>query len=99
MYFLAVSALEKVGDVSPDTWLKIALGVVILVMIVMVVRRAAQANKVVVGVCAFVGISILFFSWVYNRNEPKFLTPLISKIAPFFPTAKAQASRQAQPRS
>jgi hypothetical protein len=39
-------------------------------------------------------VSILFFSWVYNRNEPKWLTPVVEKIAPFFPTAGAYNNKQ-----
>jgi len=38
---------------------------------------------------------VVFFSWVYNRNEPKFLTPIVEKIAPFFPSAGAYNAKQA----
>jgi hypothetical protein len=47
----------------------------------------------------FVVGTVVFFSWVYNRNEPKFLTPIIEKIAPFFPSAGAyNAKQQTQPK-
>lgn len=95
--FAAVSAMEKIKELPPEIWFKIAMGVVILVAVVVVVRRAAKTNKVIMGVAAFVVVTILFFSWVYNRNEPKFLTPLVNKIAPFFPSASSYSAKQKTP--
>ena len=53
-----------------------------------------KVNKVVAGVVIFVVFTVVFFSWVYNRNEPKFLTPIVEKIAPFFPSAGAYEVKQ-----
>jgi hypothetical protein len=38
---------------------------------------------------------LIFFNWIYHRNEPKFLTPLVNRIAPFFPAAGAYETKQA----
>ena len=84
---LAASALETAQNIPPATWLKLGIGVAAFVIAVIVLRKIAQMNKVVLGVVVFVVLSIMFFSWVYNRNEPKWMTPLIDKIAPFFPSA------------
>ena len=51
----------------------------------------------VVGVGVFVVVSIVFFSWIYNRNEPKWMTPVIEKIAPFFPSAGSYQDKQRSP--
>lgn len=93
---LAVSALEALQDLPPGTWLKIGLGVAVLVAAVFLVRHLARMNKIVVGVVLVVAGSVVFFSWVYNRNEPRFLTPLVEKIAPFFPTAKVRQEKKWQ---
>ncbi len=53
-----------------------------------------RMNKIVAGVIVFVVVTVVFFSWVYNRNEPKFMTPIVEKIAPFFPSAGAYSSKQ-----
>ncbi len=45
----------------------------------------------------FVVCTVVFFSWVYNRNEPPFMTPLVQRIAPFFPSAGSYQSKQATP--
>ena len=78
----------------PDVWLKIGIGVAAVVIAMFVFRRIMKLNKVIAGVVIFVVVTVVFFSWVYNRNEPKFLTPIVERIAPFFPSAGAYASKQ-----
>ncbi len=78
----------------PDVWLKIGIGVAAVVIAMFVFRRIMKLNKVIAGVVVFVVVTVVFFSWVYNRNEPKFLTPIVERIAPFFPSAGAYASKQ-----
>ena len=53
-----------------------------------------KMNKLIASIILFVAGTIVFFSWVYNRNEPKFMTPIVEKIAPFFPSAGSYASKQ-----
>ena len=44
-------------------------------------------NKFVLFAVIVVVVMVVGFTWVYERNEPKFMTPFIDSIAPFFPTA------------
>jgi hypothetical protein len=46
---------------------------------------AARMNKFVLFAIIAVTVLVVGITWVYERNEPKFLTPLIDTIAPFFP--------------
>lgn len=94
MPFLAVTAWEKLKTLPPDVWLKVGIAVAGLVVAVFILRRVMKMNKVIAGVAIFVVTSVVFFSWVYNRNEPKFMTPLVERIAPFFPSAGAYATKQ-----
>ncbi|HYC71066.1 MAG TPA: hypothetical protein VEB66_07670 [Opitutaceae bacterium] len=96
MFPFAVSAMEKMKQIPPGTWLNIAIAVGAVIGAVFLVRRVAKMNKVIVGVVVFVFGTILFFNWVYYRNEPRFMTPVINKIAPFFPSAGAYESKQQQ---
>ena len=91
---LAQSAVEKMKTLPPDVWLKIGIVIVSIIAAVLVFRRLMKMNKLIGGIIAFVVCSILFFSWVYNRNEPKFLTPIVERIAPFFPTAGSYNAKQ-----
>jgi ABC-type iron transport system FetAB permease component len=94
MPLLAVTALEQIQTLPPSVWLKIVIAILALVVVVFVLRRVMKMNKVIAGVILFVVFTVVFFSWVYNRNEPKFLTPLVERIAPFFPSAGAYNAKQ-----
>ncbi len=94
MILLAVTAIEKIQTLKPEVWLKIGIVIVGFLVAVLLFRRIMRMNKIIAGVVVFVGVSVLFFSWVYNRNEPRFMTPIIEKVAPFFPSAGAYNSKQ-----
>jgi hypothetical protein len=94
MPLLAQSALDKVKTLPPDVWLKIGIAVVAFILVVLIFRRVMKMNKIVGSIIVAVVGSIVFFNWVYNRNEPKFLTPVVDKIAPFFPSAGAYNAKQ-----
>lgn len=94
MLLFAVTALEKMQTLKPEVWLKIGIAVVAFIVVVVLFRRIMRMNKVIAGVIVFVVFTVVFFSWVYNRNEPKFLTPIVDKIAPFFPSAGAYETKQ-----
>ncbi len=94
MRLFAVTALEKIKNQPPEVWLKVGIAVLAVLVVVFVVRRILQMNKVIAGVLIFVVGAVVFFSWVYNRNEPKFLTPIVQLVAPFFPSAGAYAPKQ-----
>lgn len=94
MPLLAVTALERLQQVPTEFWWRAAIAIVAVIVAVAVVRKLARANKVVLAVIVFVVAVILFFSWIYNRNEPRFLTPVIDKIAPFFPSKNTFEKKQ-----
>jgi hypothetical protein len=94
MVFLAVSTLEKLKKVPGDVWLKLGAGVLILVVTIIILRKLAKVNKFVLFFIIVLTGTILGFNWIYERNEPKFLTPLVEKVAPFFPSKGAYTDKQ-----
>jgi len=94
MPLLAQSAVEKIKTLPPDIWLKIGIVILGIIISVLLFRQVMKMNKILGSIVVFVVGSIIFFSWVYNRNEPKFMTPFVEKIAPFFPTAGAYNAKQ-----
>jgi hypothetical protein len=94
MLLFAVTALEKMQTLKPEVWLKIGIAVVAFIVVILLFRRIMRMNKIIAAVVVFVVGTVVFFSWVYNRNEPKFLTPIVDKIAPFFPSAGAYETKQ-----
>jgi len=76
-------------------WGNLAMFIFIFIASIFVIRKAAEMNKAVLCAIIFVVISCVGLNWVYARNEPKFLTPIVEKIAPFFPSAGSYANKQA----
>jgi hypothetical protein len=96
MLSFAVTSLEKIEKVPPLFWLK-ALGVLAaFIAAIVVLRKVARMNKVVLAVISAVVITVVGFSWVYERNEPAFMTPIVDKIAPFFPSKGSYGGKQQQ---
>lgn len=86
-YFAAAStALAKVQSIPTAVWLKIAAGILGLVLLVIVLRKVAKMNKIVLGVIVCLTLTFIGFNWIYERNEPGWATPVVEKLATFFPT-------------
>ncbi len=67
-------------------WIKLGAAVLALVLAVIIVRRVLQMNKLILGVIVFLVLTFVGFSWIYERNEPSWATPVVEKLSGFFPT-------------
>jgi hypothetical protein len=94
MIFLAASTLDKIKQIPFAVWWKLGVAVAAVILLIVVLRKVAQVNKVVLTIVVLIVISIVGFSWIYERNEPKVLTPIVDKIAPFFPAKDSYGSKQ-----
>lgn len=90
----AVNALEKAQKVSPQFWLKVAVFLVTLVVAAFLIRAALRMNKLILGIIIVVAVGIVGFNWIYERNEPAILTPVVDAVAPFFPSKGAYEDTQ-----
>ena len=86
MLLLAATTLEKLKAVPTKFWINLGLGLAVVLGTVIIFRYAAKMNKLVLGLIVFLFVAVVGMQWVYERNEPKFMTPYINKIAPFFPS-------------
>jgi hypothetical protein len=94
MIFLGVTAMDKIKAIPPAFWLKLLLVVAIVIGGVIVLRKIAGMNKVVLSVIVFIIVVVVGINWIYERNEPALLTPLVDKIAPFFPSKGSYGGKQ-----
>jgi MFS superfamily sulfate permease-like transporter len=85
MLSFAVSAVEKLHRVPRQNLINLGLGLLVLVVVIALIKVAARMNKFVLFAIIFVLVLVVGFTWIYERNEPKFLTPLIDSLAPYFP--------------
>lgn len=86
MLWLAVSTLERIQKIPREIWINVGIGVAILIALVFILRKLAGANKIWLTIIIAVVVMIVGFQWIYERNEPKFMSPFVDKIAPFFPS-------------
>jgi hypothetical protein len=91
---LAATTLEKMQAVPTKVWVNVAIGILLFFGIILLIKKAADMNKVVLAAIVFIVLSSVGFNWVYARNEPKFLTPLIDPLARFFPSVEKQAQKE-----
>lgn len=85
MLFFAVGALARLHDLPRKNLVNLGMAVLFVIVAVVLIKQAAKMNKFVLGMVIAVMTIVVGFEWVYERNEPKFLSPVINEIAPFFP--------------
>ncbi len=86
LLLLATTTLEKLQAVPTRFWINTLIFIAGGWLAIMLVRHAAKMNKMVLAMIIIVSLSTVGFQWIYERNEPRFLTPYINLIAPFFPS-------------
>ena len=91
---LALTTAEKIAKIPASFWLYLVLGVLLVAGGVFVLRALAGVNKFVLITFVLIIASTIGFNWIYERNEPKFLTPLVDLIAPFFPAKSSYQKKQ-----
>ncbi|MBM3851988.1 MAG: hypothetical protein FJ399_02395 [Verrucomicrobia bacterium] len=84
------SLWDQVRSISKQTWINLAICVLAVVVIGRVWRGLKKINDFVPYIVAVLAAFLIFFYWVYERCEPRFLTPLVEKLAPFFPSKSTQ---------
>ncbi|OIR06441.1 hypothetical protein GALL_113560 [mine drainage metagenome] len=86
MIVLASASIDKLRQVPMSFWFNVAIVIVGFVGGIWILRRIREMNKIILMILICLFLSMVGFNWIYQRNEPHFLTPLIDRIAPFFPS-------------
>ncbi|HEY0965910.1 MAG TPA: hypothetical protein VGD88_00860 [Opitutaceae bacterium] len=94
MLFLAASALEKASQLPKSFWVNVVMAIGGLLIGIILFQHAARMNKLVLTLIIFLLVTVVGFQWIFERNEPRFLTPTIDKIAPYFPSKINYAGKQ-----
>ncbi len=92
------TAWEQLKRVPKETWINLGICIAAVVIIIRVWKVLKKFNEFVPYIAALLAAFLIFFYWVYDRSEPRFLTPLIEKIAPFFPSKGKQQDIEHQRR-
>ena len=87
MYWLAALQMSKVTEkLPPDFLMKTGIFLLVVLVIVIAVKIYQGSNKIFLSIFLCAVFGVICFSWIYNRNEPAFLTPIIEPLSQFFPT-------------
>ncbi len=92
----AATTMDKLQKLPVQFWLKAALVIVGFIVGVIVLKKIAGMNKAVLGAVFFVVVTVMGFNWIYERNEPAWATPVVEKLANFFPSKGSYASKQSK---
>mgnify|MGYP000748956654 CR=1 FL=1 len=68
-----------------QSWFPYALGVLGLLFAYSVFMSLKSLPKLVMYPIIMATCAIVFMNWVYNRNEPEILSPVVNMIAQFLP--------------
>jgi uncharacterized membrane protein len=83
------STLNQLEKVPAGFWLRIGAAVLAVVILIIVLRKVAKMNKVILTIIVGLVLSIIGFNWIYERNEPAWATPVVNWLAGFLPTKGA----------
>lgn len=80
------SFLDHLKAVPKQTWINIGICLVTVIVMIKVWKALKKLNDFLPYIAAVLAAFVIFFYWIYERSEPRFLTPVIDRIAPFFPS-------------
>jgi hypothetical protein len=89
----AATSADKLRQIPTEFWVRIGLAVLVIVAAVIVLRKVAKMNKVILAVVVLMGLSFVGFTWIYERNEPAWATPAVGWLSGFFPSKGKLSSR------
>lgn len=78
--------LDQLKTVPKQTWINLGICIVTVIVMIKVWRALKKVNDFLPYIAAALAAFVIFFYWIYERSEPRFLTPVIDRIAPFFPS-------------
>ncbi len=86
----ASSVADQLRNVPKQTWLNLAICVFAVIIVVRLWKGLKKLNDYAPWFAAALAGSFILFYWVYERNEPEFMTPVVEKLSFFMPTKGKQ---------
>lgn len=78
--------LQSLQPLYNQAWFPYALGVVGIIIGYSILMSLKSLPKLVMYPIIMSASVIVFINWIYNRNEPELLTPIVEFIAPWLPS-------------
>lgn len=77
------TSLEPIFETKWFPYLQVFL---IALLVISLFKTISKLPKLAMYPILFASSAILFMTWVYNRNEPAFLTPFVDALSNWLPT-------------
>ena len=77
---------QSLQPLYDQAWFPYAIGLLGIVFAYSVLMSLKSLPKLVMYPIIMATCAIVFLNWVYNRNEPEVLSPMINMIAQFLPS-------------
>lgn len=88
----ASSAWENFQRIPSQVWINLGLCVIAVVVVVRTWRALKRFNDFAPWIGAVLIATTIMAYWIYERTEPRFLTPVVERLTDFLPTkAKHEA--------
>ena len=84
------SAWDQIRRVPRQAWINFVICVLAVLIVVRLWRAMKKLNDYAPYIVAVLVTATVFSYWVYNRTEPRILSPLVDRLMPFFPTKSKQ---------
>lgn len=79
---------QSLQPLYTQAWFPYAIGVLGLIFVYSVYKTLRSLPKLVMYPIIMATAAIVFMNWVYYRNEPEVLSPVINMIAQFLPNSE-----------
>jgi hypothetical protein len=79
--------IDHLRHLPPEDWRRLGLMLGTLIVGILLIQAYRHSkSQTFVNIILFTITCIVFLHWVYDRDEPKPLTPLIDWVAPLLPS-------------
>jgi hypothetical protein len=70
---------ERIQSIPKETWINVGIALLICIVLIKMWKNLREVGEVLLG-----GSVVLY--WTYERNEPKFLSPIINELSRVLPS-------------
>lgn len=77
---------DQVRSVPRQFWINAIICILAVLIVSRMWREMKKLNDYAPYFAAVIVTTTVFFYWVYNRTEPRVLSPLVDRLTVFFPT-------------
>jgi len=81
---------EKLQHVPKQAWINIGLFVLVIVVTLRTWNALKKVNELAPYIAVASMMAIIFLYWVFNRTEPKFLSPFVDVLSGFLPSGRSK---------